>query len=270
MTIKEPSQNNPDGVAQEVDLDPEKILPGTTFPQTNGKSGSPDEAAHISPKSQPGPMINNRPTTVTLYQSEALKFAEQIPKLHDLINDAFDVSHATTGVLPDSYTRLESHEQLTQELSGKSTFTYVITNTDTSQVIGTASAKRYKDTLERTAPCIERPRTCFMRTGTSGRDTEGWELASMAVDPTLQRKGLAGLLIELVEGEVKRRFVAAKKQDEAPQRRLVMLLTTIKEVNLQFYSRRGYGLDYETYQEPGWYGSLTGFRVVHMSKQLDA
>lgn len=92
----------------------------------------------------------------------------------------------------------------------------------------------------------------------------------MAVDPTLQRKGLAGLLIELVEGEVKRRFAVAKKQDGASERRLVMLLTTIKEVNFTFYSRRGYDLDYETYQKPGWYGSLTGFMVVHMSKQLDA
>ncbi|KAM0720393.1 hypothetical protein Q7P37_004529 [Cladosporium fusiforme] len=265
MAIKETSRENVNGNAQRLGLNPENVLPGTTFPQSDSELGEPDQKPHA----QPGPMINNKPTMVTLYQSKHLEAAGQIPGLHDLINVAFATSHNISGVMPSLSLRLASHKQLVQELSGKGTFTYVITYTGTDTCIGTASAKRYMNTLERTTPRKDQPRSCFRRTGTSGLDTEGWELASMAVDPTLQRKGLAGLLMGLVEGEVKRRFLEAQVVSGTPEREVIMLLTTVKEIHFEFYSRRGYGFDYETYHEPGWLGSLSGFTVVHMSKQID-
>lgn len=271
MAIKDPSPGkNVNGDVHRLGVDPEKILPGTTFPQTNGKLSSPDKEPHVSTKSQPGPTINDRPTTVTLHQSNYLEAAGQIPALYDLINDAFGTSQNATGMWPSTTLRLSTHKQLVQELSGKGTFTYVITYTGTSTILGTASAKLYKDTLERTPPSQEQPKSTFTRTGTSAPDTEGWELALMAVDPSLQRKGVAGLLIGLVEREVKRRFLLAKAQSEMPGRKLVMLLSTIKEVNFEFYTRRGYEFDYETFHEPGWLASPTGFTVVHMSKKVEA
>lgn len=75
--------------------------------------------------------------------------------------------------------------------------------------------------------------------------------------------------MNLVESEVKRRFVLDRAERGLPDLRLVMLLTTVKEINWDFYVRRGYQLDYEKFYEPGWLGSCTGFTVVHMSKLAD-
>jgi hypothetical protein len=75
-------------------------------------------------------------------------------------------------------------------------------------------------------------------------------------------------LMNLVEAEVKRRFLVTRAKTGPQDLGLIMLLTTVKEINWEFYMRRGYRADYETFHGPGWLGSEDGFTVVHMSKKV--
>lgn len=268
MTVKEIPYAPTHGDS-EVPMDKAAIIPGTTFPNALMSGESDKDQSHVSTQSQPGPTIHSKATTVTLYVSRELEPAGLIPGIYDLINDAFGTSHDVSGTIPAESRRLQSHRQLILELSGSGIFTYVITYAGTKTVIGTASAKRYKDAVISKPASPDDPKSAFMRSGVFGQHTEGWELSLMAVDTSLQRQGLAGLLMNLVEGEVKRRFVLSRAERGLPDLRLVMLLTTVKEINWDFYVRRGYQLDYETFHGPGWIGSTTGFHVVHMSKPAD-
>jgi GNAT superfamily N-acetyltransferase len=266
MAVKDTFHTPINGDALELPTDTAGILPGTTFP-TKLTSGEPHkDHSQVSSQSHPGPTVHSKETTVTLYASRDLKAAGLIPQIHDLINNAFGTSHSVSGCFPADRYRLRSHDQLVAELSGPEIFTYVITYTGTKTVIGVASAKRYKDTVTVKPATEEDQKSTFTRSGVFGPNSEGWELSLMAVDPSLQRQGLAGLLMKLVEDEVKRRFVLDRSERGLPDLKLVMLLTTVKEVNWDFYVRRGYQLDYETFHGPGWLGSSTGFHVVHMSK----
>lgn len=269
MTIDRAVKPEANGEIHHNGINPSKVLPGTTFPPANGTAEQAKKGSHISTQSQPGPTINNKPTTVTRYESRDLKAAGQVPAIHDLVNVAFAEGHSRSGTIPGTSLRLQSHEQLVKELSSDGTFTYVVTYTGTDVVIATASAKRYKGTMERQAASIDNPKSAFMRSGTFKPNTEGWELSSMAVDPGLQRKGLAGVLMGFVEGEVKRRFAIHREETGVPELGLVMMLTTVKEINGEFYARRGYQVDYETFHGPGWLGSAKGFSVMHMSKQVE-
>lgn len=267
MAVKDPT---PAVAHHAVGVDTSKLIPGTTFPAIGSETVT--RASHTSiqvqPQSHPGPLVHNKPTTVTLYESRDLEAAGLIPGLHDLINDAFAISHNRSGTMLASSLRLQSHRQLVLELSGSGTFTYVITYAGTNTVIGVASAKRYKSTASRQPAKMDVPKSAFTRTGASEPSTEGFELSSMAVSPSLQRQGLAGLLMNLVEAEVKRRFLITRAETGNPDLGLVMLLTTVKEINWEFYTRRDYQPDYETFHGPGWYGSENGFTVVHMSKKV--
>ena len=94
----------------------------------------------------------------------------------------------------------------------------------------------------------------------------------LATDPRLQKQGLATYLIQRVETETKRRFDAEQSRlsngaTKGPKT-LIMLLSSIKEVNSPFYMRRGYEHDYLTSHAKGVLGSETGFHVEHFSKVL--
>lgn len=261
MAVKD---STPAGVhphAQEMEFNVPKSATDTAL-------GGETIVTRLQPSSQPGPAIHNKPTNISLYASRDLEAAGLIPAMHDLINEAFINSHSRSGAMSADALRLRSHQQLVGELSGPGTFTYVITYTETKTVIGVASAKCYKTSGSRQPPRIEDPKSAFIRTGASEPNTEGWELSSMAISPSLQRQGLAGLLMGLVEAEVTRRFLLARDEGERSGVGLVMLLSTVKEINWDFYSRRHYEADYETFHGPGWHGSAEGFTVVHMSKRI--
>lgn len=270
MAVKDPAPATVHDSAHNVQVDASKLIPVTTFPVA--ASEPLDKTRHarfqVQPQSHPGPLVHGKPTTVTLYASQDLEAAGLIPGLHDLINEAFALSHNRSGTMPAGALRLQSHQQLVLELSGPGTFTFVITYAGTNTILGVASAKRYKSTASRQPAQKDVPKSAFTRTGPSEPNTEGFELSSMAVSPSLQRQGLAGLLMELVEAEVKRRFLISRAETGPPDLGLVMLLTTVKEINHNFYSRRSYQADYETFHGPGFLGSENGFTVVHMSKKV--
>ena len=268
MAVKDPAAATVHDCAHNVEVDASKLIPVTNPPAMNEPLNEIHRAGlQVQPQSQPGPLVHNKPTTVTLYASRDLAAAGLIPGLHDLINDAFAGSHSRSGAMSAKEPRLQSHGQLVQELSGPGMFTYVITYTGTDTAIGVASAKRYKSISSPPAELGIQKRA-FTRIGASEPNTLGFELSSMAVSPSLQRQGLAGFLMTLVEEEVKRRFLITRAETGPPDLGLVMLLTTIKQINAEFYTRRGYSLDYETVHEAGFLGSENGFSVAHMSKKV--
>lgn len=94
-----------------------------------------------------------------------------------------------------------------------------------------------------------------------------WEMKLLAVDPTVQRKGLAGWLVNAVEEEIVRRCAQSDLQHKAIMH-VVVLLTTIRELNGEFYRKRGYLYDSERHYEAGVLNSEGAFTVVHMSKKM--
>ncbi|MCJ1405784.1 hypothetical protein MMC11_009014 [Xylographa trunciseda] len=73
--------------------------------------------------------------------------------------------------------------------------------------------------------------------------------------------GLAGKVMSVVEEEIKRRTTGNGKEVQ-------IVLTTAKEHNEKFYSKRGYIVTGETKTEAGMHGSLKGFAILQMMKRL--
>ncbi|KAI7545838.1 hypothetical protein KC331_g5979 [Hortaea werneckii] len=218
-------------------------LPGTTFPTTtNGDSAQPS-AEDEAPLYFPGPTLQGRPTTVTLYnpaqltslaKSTTSDFSSegQFIKLFQMINRSFSQSHAhssKTGgrpLIPAHLDRLNSPEEfLAQVGSDEGTFVYIITYTSSDGGAGdvpvaTAGAHRYdapvlETTGEEEGGEAGQGRKVFRRVGLpqramevagSGVDVDCWELKVMAVDVEAQGQGLASYLMRLVDDEVKKRF----------------------------------------------------------------
>lgn len=262
-SIPEPSMGNHghDGI------DPAKVIPGTTFPSED----QPDLATSppTTPASKPGPQINGKPTTITLYNPPDLAQCTCLGSLFKVVNAAFSISHDSKGLLPSGINRLRTDDQFVKEIgSDPGTFTYIMTYTGTDEMVGTASAQRWYGAMDEVVLDDEGRSQTFKRKGKLEPDVENWELRLMAVSSDVQRQGVAGLLMRMVDEEVVRRFRRARELD-GEQLRLVMILTTITEVNADFYARKGYAEDYESKFPPGWMGSENGFGVVHMSRWLE-
>jgi len=147
----------------------------------------------------------------------------------------------------------------------------VISYTGTNDVVATASGKRYLGAVNIVEPSELSTRdvaNTFKRFGLVADGTEAWELSTMAVDPGLQRQGLAGYLMKLTEDEIKRSFKATHGGHD--KMKLLILLTTIKEINEEFYAKRGFTLDYEVVYPIGHLGGETGFTVGHFSREVKA
>lgn len=251
------------------------IIPGTTFPNGHAQE-KPISPNSSIPLSFPGPTINNLPTTIKLFSPTQLATSPLLPALSALINKAFaSQGHIKNGKIVVPSQRLAYEGQLLDELSaGTGTFTYVVCFAGKGregEVIGTASAKRYLGNeggavVQGVTSAGEAVKNTFTRFGPVAEGREMWELSTMAVDPGLQRQGLAGHLMRITEAEVRNRFAAFNREGET--RRLVMALTTIKQVNEAFYARRGFVKDYEVEYPVGHIGSETGFTIIHMSREI--
>lgn len=240
-----------------------KAASGTTHLGSQDNVEVIDESP--SSGSYPGPLINNCSTTITRHTLHSLQISGLIPQLFNLINAAFAVSHSRDGVIPTATLRLQSEAQLMEEFSASDAFTFVITYTGAKVALGTASAKPHRGgSLKHGATGAER--SIFTRMEPLKGDVVGWELVTMAVDPLVQRQGLASMLMKMVEAEVKRRTISARLEEGKP---LVMLLSTVKEVNGAFYAKKGYVRDHEIQYGPGCMGSEHGFTVVHMHAQIE-
>lgn len=228
-----------------------------------------------------GPMVNGRPTTATLLDPKELESSDLLVPLTVMINSAFDVSHSSSNILGGTK-RLDRHEDLPIQIGGADgTFTYLVSYADESiktsqQALGTVSARPYNVPASRDdLPSYIKKESAFSRLRApirripDAQTLELWELKFLAVDPTLQKQGLAVYLMNLAEAEARRRSEAKRKTkpgDESVE--LVMVLTTIEDLVGPFYVRRGYELDYKTFQDVGYMGTEVGFTVAHYSKLL--
>ena len=109
----------------------------------------------------------------------------------------------------------------------------------------------------------------------------------MAVDPTLQGRGLATQLMNLTVDEIKRRCGSNLRDPSADQthtapsdsggaestkiekrKEVVLLLSTMKELNEDYYAKRGWTTTATREFPKGTLGSSEGFRVVEMFKRV--
>lgn len=249
------------------------ILPGTTFPAE--QNFKPKESLPSgTPSSTPGPIVNTQPTTLTLYTPGQLATSSLLPDLINVINVAFRrQGHSVNGRSVLHGTRLRYDGHLLEELgAGHGTFTYILHSQDTertgkSTVLGTASAKRYLGRVDVAGEEKKREvGNTFTRFGLVDEGKEVWELSIMAVYPGLQKQGIAGFLMRVTEAEVVWRFKL--EHGEKAEKKLIMVITTIKEVNEPFYMKRQYVTDYEVAFPVGHMDSETGFTITHMSKQI--
>ncbi|KAK1067201.1 hypothetical protein LTR74_006569 [Friedmanniomyces endolithicus] len=243
------------------------LLPGTTIPGQHTPE-RPAENGAISPHGFPGPTIDGRQTTTTLYEPAQLALSPVIPTLYHLINKAFKHSHNSIGI-PFQGERLQTEsEYLKQVGADPGTFVYITTWANSGEPVATAGAHRYSGEEVMAAFEGGGERSTFNRVRMPrGAEGEVWELKLMAVDVGFSGKGLAGHLMGLVNGEVLRR-VGEMGGAGGVGGKVWMVITTVTEANGEFYRKRGYVEDYETVNGPGFMGTPKGFRVVHMSKVL--
>lgn len=123
-----------------------------------------------------------------------------------------------------------------------------------------------------------------------------WEIICTCVEPTLQGRGIAGQLMDLTIEEVKRRVVESKdggherrhggdgemngegtnhqkneeavadKMKEKAKGELLLMLSSMQELNESYYAKRGWQTTGVRRFPPGTMGSRDGFGVVEMMK----
>jgi GNAT superfamily N-acetyltransferase len=252
-----------------------ELLPGTTFPGKEENIPAPKASTPEDPKIPPvtyaGPEIKGNPTTVSLFTTSQLQASPLVPSLCTVINDAFRTQgHHKNGLVLVPLDRLRYDGQLFDELgTAPGTFTFVLSYTGTDQVLATASAKRHYGTevsVEKDPSLPHKQGNTWTRFGPLEPDGDAWELSTMAVDPSMQRQGLAAYLMRLAEDEIKRKWIEERGRDSG--RRLRVMITTIKQVNHAFYSKRGFTMDYEVSYEKGHLDSPCGFSTAHMSREI--
>lgn len=97
----------------------------------------------------------------------------------------------------------------------------------------------------------------------------------MAVDPLLQGRGLATEFMNLTIDEIKRRCrsnlrsIISNSSEENGKGKLMLLLSTMQNLNEGYYLRRGWTTTETRSFPPGTMGSRNGFSVVEMFKSVD-
>jgi len=269
------------------------VLPGTTVPdsatellQQNANSLPIQRSTPL--KTFPGPEVNGKATTLTIYEPWQLIGHPILSSLYPMINTAYRDSHVSHKILarnnlPTRDRLLHENAFLEETGSDPGTFTIALTWMGTNEAIATISARRYLSPVAEAVAEVGSGKagSTFRRVQvpvaatTANAECDIWELKLMAVDIRLQKQGLATYIMKLAEEEIAVRFKTEKIdpsrlsdiEDQLPKR-LWVVITTLKEANWNLYWRRGYQDDYETTHEAGFLGSETGFTVVHMSKEL--
>lgn len=126
-------------------------------------------------------------------------------------------------------------------------------------------------------------------------DKEGswpkWEILAIAVHPSLQNRGLASTLLGRVIEEIKTRSIPFKtptkhphphhqnstsrpettpnNDGEAAKGKVMLMLSTMLELNESYYLKRGFATTAVRRFEPGTMGSRGGFGVVEMMRWVD-
>ncbi|KAG8989763.1 hypothetical protein FRB94_014029, partial [Tulasnella sp. JGI-2019a] len=219
------------------------------------------------PTETPGPQINGQPSIISLLTPEQLKNYPYLAPLRTLVNAAFISNHAgpvTDYLFPDTLQRLVTDDQLSAELGGNF-FTYIVSSPipedGLPRLYASASGRLY---IPKVVPQgVPEDVVVMQRTGALDLENQDvWELKMLVVDPTLQKQGLASLLMNLVEAEVVRRTAEKRSQLSTMQdvvdimpnskrateqsngpvvgKKVILTLDTCREINEAYYVRRGF------------------------------
>jgi len=195
--------------------------------------------SHLPMATSTSIIVDGQPTVISLLSSPKLATSPYLPLLQPFMNAAYYASHRKGPVeyLPSSVVRLKTDTQILDEI-GPDAFTVVVSTPaeapDGLKVYGSASAKPFTG-LVAPETMDEIVRT-FKRTAPVeplDPSIEQWELLLMAVDVSLQRQGIAGKLLGMVEDEVRRRSGGRGKE-------VHVILSTLKERNLDYYVKKGF------------------------------
>ena len=233
------------------------------------------------PQITSGPEIDCRKTNLYLFEPGQLVSSPLLPSFVPLINAAFSDRHPPW--LPSSMTRFTTTEGYLGEL-GPEAFTYgLVYADDTKEAKDLLATVSFKPMKWR-EPEVQDPiyKTFYYdKAQAVVPGTESWEIKLMVVDPKLMGKGLASLLLGMVEAESHRRFEQRKLHQasistsdqvagyETSQIKLRLVLQTIYEMNGAFYGKRGWNLIGRRFKEKGFMGSEAGFSVGHLDKTFD-
>nr|POF15345.1 hypothetical protein CFP56_42234 [Quercus suber] len=258
---------------------PDEVLPGTTIP-TTAPTGTTDETSPRPPTSSPGPLVNGKPTSLTLYDPAQVATFAPLEAMKDMLNDTFRNTFISHKIL-SHVQRLRSAEQFQEEIgTDAGTFTYILTGCDdATDIVGTASGHRYVQPVlmaqadEESAKRYQTFTRFEIPEWARDDDTwevEVWELKTMGVALSAQRQGVAGMLVRATEDQVRARFhERAAMGAGAKRRRCVMLLSTLMELNGEFYERKGYVCSSQKTFPAGHLESESAFTVGHLSKVLE-
>ncbi|MCJ1353962.1 MAG: hypothetical protein MMC33_003949 [Icmadophila ericetorum] len=236
---------------------------------------------NVQENSSPQLLINHRPFEVHLLSNARLTQFPLLCQVLSVINQAFTSCHVvgTKEYFPPNQPRIRSPQELVEDL-GPDCFTIVVTQsmeelTDSQsldlnrhlilrRVLGTASCRpfirpRVVMNVEPAPISPWVPKVALEKL--DDPSVSQWELKLMAVDPSLQRQGLASKMIDLVIEEIKRRVGGGKRE-------VWMVFTTMKEFNEAYYSKRGCVSVSETVIEPGTRNSRDGFTILEMAKRI--
>ncbi|KAI5364571.1 Putative acyl-CoA N-acyltransferase [Septoria linicola] len=219
-------------------------------------------------KTKPGPKVNGKETLTSIFPTTELGRSAFLPNLVHTINAAFGAAHNIKPelLMQSQGDRLGSTEEFLANLStDPESFVLVISYLESDEVIATASYRRFY------GPARDRPidrNTPWLRTLEVDPDTEEWELKLMATDVKAQGNGLAGYMMKVGEDEIQQRFqqklLEGRNSGSDVPRKLKMIICTPLELTGQFYLRRGYTLDYQT-----WRGEGYNFHIAFMHKMID-
>ena len=218
-----------------------------------------------------------------LLNSPELSTSSYLDPLRVLLDEVFTWCH-TKGVpgkelLPASIGRLQSGpQQLVSEI-GPDGFCIIMFDVEVGgRIIATASAKPYKPTkpgtthgsevnmLFKRKPVEDSNNKDTMDAEVVGSDIENqsrWELLAFATDVKLMGQGIAGQLTEMTHAEIRKRAAAEGKT------KVVLMLSTMKELNEPYYLKRGYKTMSVNVFPPGTGGSKDGFSIAEMVKVLE-
>ena len=246
---------------------------------------------------QPGPILNSRPTTLALVPHDRLLSSPFLPLLPPLLNPAFSVGHSSTGTLPLELDRLQSDKQFYDELQEDSWSYFLYYTPDSTSTLDSSEKSGVPDRL--LASVAFQPfRPDVAMTNAKGSDRvkevsntfktvpmpvpegcQAWEVRLLAVDLSVQRQGVAMWMMKCLEAEVRRkaREVAAagglhpgaeEKRMADEELKIQLRLSTLREINEAFWMRRGFRTTVEKKMPPGCWGSPNGFTVLEMAKDL--
>ena len=231
-------------------------------------------------------------STVVLNSSD-LALSPFLPSLVDLLNYIFTYAHVNgvpgKSFLPVENKRFDSGpQQLPNEL-GPDGFCIIMFEESEGfekKIIASGSAKPFKPFKEgevhgsKTNMLFKRdPKAVQPEDGLNGakKNEARWELLAFGVEKDLKGQGVGGLLTEIAIAEIRRRVAAEWKAKQSTteggsadaEPKIVLMLSTMQDLNEPYYLRRGWTTTATKRFEPGTWGSRDGFGIVEMVKPLD-